>query len=112
MTEILSISFGLVCSVLQELLTLDVVEVAELLLLEHGDSMFQSRSFVDVFFPQAKIQLISLSRLVLLIYVLTRHAIRGAYFPRFPPSVSWNVRPPTGATTLALFLLSRDLALN
>lgn len=68
--------------------------------------------FVDVFFPQAKIQLISLSRLVLLIYVLTRHAISEAYLPRSPPSVAWNVRPPTGATTLALFLLSRDLALN
>ena len=52
------------------------------------------------------------SRIVLLIYVLTRHAIREAYLPRFPPSVAWNVRPPTGATTLALFLLSRDLALN
>lgn len=68
--------------------------------------------FVDVFFPQAKIQLIFLSRLVLLIYVLTRHAIREAYFLRFPPSVAWNVRPPTGAIILALFLLTRVLALN
>ena len=46
MTEFLSISFGLVCSVLPEVLTLEVVEVAELLLLEHGDSMFQCRSSI------------------------------------------------------------------